>query len=85
MEAWDDDALFRLDDEEEDSEFVMGNFADSYGEDFFGLRELGIAEELGLSSLTIPKKLLKSKQHSMKLEQRYDSHSLYRCRHLTGL
>ena len=65
VEAWDDEALFRLDDEEEDSEFVMGNFADSYGEDFFGLRELGIAEELGLSNLTIPKKLLKSKKYDM--------------------
>lgn len=43
-----------------------GNFADSFGEDFLGLRELGIASELGLSSLTIPKKLLKGKhkQHN---------------------
>lgn len=39
----------------------MGNFADSFGEDFLGLRELGIAAEFGLSSLTIPKKLLKDK------------------------
>lgn len=38
-----------------------GNFADSFGEDFLGLRELGIAEEFGLTSLTIPKKLLKGK------------------------
>ncbi|KAI0941499.1 hypothetical protein AcW1_003374 [Taiwanofungus camphoratus] len=61
-EAWDDDALFQIaDDEEEEGEFVMGNFADSFGEDFLGLRELGIAAEFGLSSLTIPKKLLKGK------------------------
>ncbi|KAI0343585.1 hypothetical protein BDW22DRAFT_1356046 [Trametopsis cervina] len=61
-EAWDDGALFRAeDDEEEEGEFVMGNFADSFGEDFLGLRELGIAEEFGLSTLTIPKKLLKGK------------------------
>jgi transcriptional activator SPT7 len=39
----------------------MGGFADSLGDDFLGLRELGIAEELGLSSLAIPKKLLKGK------------------------
>ena len=38
-----------------------GNFADSFGEDFLGLRELGIADEFGLSSLTIPRKLLKGK------------------------
>lgn len=38
-----------------------GNFADSFGEDFLGLRELGIAAEFGLNSLTIPKRLLKGK------------------------
>ena len=70
--AWDDDALFGAEeDEEEEGEFVMyvlhlypvhhfltslrGNFADAYGEDFLGLRELGIAAEFGLSSLSIPK------------------------------
>ncbi|OBZ69870.1 hypothetical protein A0H81_10152, partial [Grifola frondosa] len=61
-EAWDDEAIFRNEgDEEEEGEFVMGNFAESFGEDFLGLRELGIASEFGLSSLTIPKKLLKGK------------------------
>ncbi|KAL6305105.1 hypothetical protein BKA93DRAFT_230818 [Sparassis latifolia] len=61
-EAWDDDALFHnAEDEAEEGEFVMGNFADSFGEDFLGLRELGIAAEFGLSSLTIPKRLLKGK------------------------
>lgn len=38
-----------------------GNFADSFGDDFFGLKELGIADEFGLSSLTVPKRLLKGK------------------------
>ncbi|EMD32993.1 hypothetical protein CERSUDRAFT_126483 [Gelatoporia subvermispora B] len=61
-EAWDDEVLFRnQEDEEEEGELVMGNFADSFGEDFLGLRELGIAAEFGLSSLAIPKKLLKGK------------------------
>ncbi|OSC97569.1 Bromodomain-domain-containing protein, partial [Trametes coccinea BRFM310] len=60
-EAWDDDALFRMEGEEEEGEFVMGNFAESFGEDFLGLKELGIADEFGLSSLTIPKRLLKGK------------------------
>ena len=32
-----------------------------YGEDFLGLRELGIASELGVSSLSVPKKLLRAK------------------------
>ncbi|KAI0365089.1 hypothetical protein BV20DRAFT_1028716 [Pilatotrama ljubarskyi] len=60
-EAWDDDALFRMEGEEEDGEFVMGNFAESFGEDFLGLKELGIADEFGLASLSIPKRLLKGK------------------------
>ncbi|KZT22458.1 hypothetical protein NEOLEDRAFT_1097621 [Neolentinus lepideus HHB14362 ss-1] len=61
-EALDDDALFaHEDDEHEDSAFVMGNFADALGDDFLGLKELGIADEFGLSSLSIPKKLLKGK------------------------
>ena len=32
-----------------------------FGEDFLGLRELGIASELGVSSLSVPKKLLRPK------------------------
>ncbi|KAA1476547.1 hypothetical protein DENSPDRAFT_867330 [Dentipellis sp. KUC8613] len=61
-EAPDDDALFgNEDDEEEESAFVMGQFTEDIGEDFLGLRELGIAAELGLSNLSIPKKLLKGK------------------------
>ncbi|KAI0774954.1 hypothetical protein BD413DRAFT_611933 [Trametes elegans] len=60
-EAWDDEALFRMEGEEEDGEFVTGNFAESFGEDFLGLKELGIADEFGLASLSIPKRLLKGK------------------------
>ncbi|KAH7911321.1 hypothetical protein BJ138DRAFT_1150946 [Hygrophoropsis aurantiaca] len=62
VEALDDDALFAAEDDEEDEgAFVMGNFSDAFGDDFLGLRELGIAAEFGMSSLTIPKKLLKGK------------------------
>ena len=43
-----------------------GNFADSFGDDFLGLRELGIAAEFGLSSLSIPKRLLKGKKTGAK-------------------
>ena len=32
-----------------------------YGEDFLGLRELGITSELGVSTLSVPKKLLRAK------------------------
>ncbi|TFK50878.1 hypothetical protein OE88DRAFT_1660007 [Heliocybe sulcata] len=61
-EVMDDDALFaHEDDENEDGAFVMGNFADALGDDFLGLKELGIADEFGLSSLSVPKKLLRGK------------------------
>ncbi|KAF8260333.1 hypothetical protein EI94DRAFT_1748778 [Lactarius quietus] len=64
-EAIDDDTLFaNEDDEEEESAFVMGQFTDDIGEDFLGLRELGIAAEFGLSSLSIPKRLLKGKKNA---------------------
>jgi hypothetical protein len=39
-----------------------GEFADVLGEDYLGLRALGIAAEFGLSNLSIPKKLLKGKK-----------------------
>ncbi|KAH9066066.1 hypothetical protein EDB83DRAFT_2381286 [Lactarius deliciosus] len=64
-EAIDDDTLFaNEDDEEEESAFVMGQFTDDIGEDFLGLRELGIAAEFGLSSLSVPKRLLKGKKNA---------------------
>lgn len=34
-----------------------GNFAEELGEDFLGLRELGIDREFGLNSLTVPSSL----------------------------
>jgi len=39
-----------------------GEFADVLGEDYLGLRELGIADEFGLSALSVPKKLLRGKK-----------------------
>jgi len=60
-EAIDDDALFGNEDEE-DNAFVMGDFTEAFGEDFLGLRELGIASELGLSNLSVPKKLMRPKR-----------------------
>ncbi|KAJ8488105.1 hypothetical protein ONZ45_g14087 [Pleurotus djamor] len=61
VEVPEDEGLFE-EDEEEGGALVLGNFADAFGEDFFGLRELGIAAEYGLSSLTIPKRLFKGKK-----------------------
>ncbi|KIJ15637.1 hypothetical protein PAXINDRAFT_169074 [Paxillus involutus ATCC 200175] len=66
VDVLDDDALFGVgsEDEESESAFAMGlgGFSDALSEDFLGLKELGIAAEFGLSSLSIPKRLLKAKQ-----------------------
>lgn len=66
IDVLDDDALFGPGSEDEESEtpFAMGlgGFSEAFDEDFLGLRELGIAAELGLSSLNVPKRLLKGKR-----------------------
>lgn len=36
---------------------ARGNFTEELGEDFFGLRELGLDKEFGMSSLSIPASL----------------------------
>lgn len=41
---------------------LRGGFAGELGEDFFGLRELGLDQEFGLTSLSIPRKLLRSRR-----------------------
>ncbi|TFK33829.1 hypothetical protein BDQ12DRAFT_727456 [Crucibulum laeve] len=61
-EVLEDEGLFESEDEEETGALAMGDFADMVGEDYLGLRELGIAAEFGLSNLSIPKKLLKGKK-----------------------
>ncbi|KAK4549208.1 hypothetical protein LTR36_007666 [Oleoguttula mirabilis] len=45
-------------------EFVQGDFAQEIDDDFFGLRELGLAAELGLESLSVPLHLLQNRMHS---------------------
>ncbi|GLB37890.1 putative bromo domain containing protein [Lyophyllum shimeji] len=63
VEMLDDEGLFRFDEEDEEAgALAIGDFADALGEDYLGLRELGIAAEFGLSSLAIPKKLLRGKK-----------------------
>ncbi|MBW0470903.1 hypothetical protein O181_010618 [Austropuccinia psidii MF-1] len=49
-----DDDLFAKDGEA----LVTGEFTNELGEDFFGLRDLGLDSELGLTSLKIPSNLL---------------------------
>ncbi|KAJ7346467.1 hypothetical protein DFH08DRAFT_700766 [Mycena albidolilacea] len=61
VDVLDDEGLFE-DEEEEGGALTMGDFADVVGEDYLGLRELGIAAEFGMSSLSIPKKLLRGKR-----------------------
>lgn len=45
-------------------QFVGGDFADELGEDFFGFRELGLEDELGLDNLAVPFHLLQNRMHS---------------------
>ncbi|KAG6899849.1 hypothetical protein C0993_006272 [Termitomyces sp. T159_Od127] len=61
-EVLEDEGLFEEEEEEEAGVLAIGDFADALGEDYLGLRELGIAAEFGLSNLSIPKKLLRRKK-----------------------
>ncbi|KAF8627032.1 hypothetical protein AX15_004566 [Amanita polypyramis BW_CC] len=61
-EVVEDEGLFEEEEEDETGALAVGDFADVLGEDYLGLRELGIAAEFGMSSLTIPKKLLRGKK-----------------------
>ncbi|CAK4032306.1 Transcriptional activator spt7 [Lecanosticta acicola] len=45
-------------------QFVGGDFAEDLDEDFFGFRELGLAAELGLETLSVPLHLLQNRMHS---------------------
>lgn len=45
-------------------QFVGGDFAGDIDEDFFGFKELGLAEELGLDSLSVPLHLLQNRMQS---------------------
>ncbi|WWC89960.1 uncharacterized protein L201_004889 [Kwoniella dendrophila CBS 6074] len=42
-----------------------GNFADELGEDFLGLRDLGIDKEFGLSTLTVPSSLFYGRRRKL--------------------
>ncbi|KAJ3748436.1 SAGA complex protein [Lentinula detonsa] len=67
VETLEDEGLFDEEEEDETSALALGEFADTLGVDYFGLRELGIADEFGMSSLTIPKRLLNGKKRRMNL------------------
>ncbi|KAJ7623356.1 hypothetical protein FB45DRAFT_797436 [Roridomyces roridus] len=62
VDVLDDEGLFEDEDEEDSAALTMGDFADALGEDYLGLRELGIAAEFGMSSLSVPKRLLRGKR-----------------------
>ncbi|KAJ2917713.1 hypothetical protein MD484_g2706, partial [Candolleomyces efflorescens] len=62
QEALEDEGLFEEEDEEEAGALAIGDFAEALGEDYLGLRELGIADEFGLNNLSVPKSLLKRKK-----------------------
>lgn len=42
-------------------QFVSGDFSEELGDDFFGFKELGLDEELGLTSMSVPLHLLQSR------------------------
>jgi transcriptional activator SPT7 len=45
-------------------QFIGGDFAEEIGEDFFGFKELGLDQEFGLASLSVPLHLLQNRMHS---------------------
>ncbi|GAB7363346.1 hypothetical protein MBLNU230_g3627t1 [Neophaeotheca triangularis] len=45
-------------------QFASGDFAEDFDEDYFGLKELGIADELGLATLSVPFHLLQNRVNS---------------------
>lgn len=45
-------------------QFVGGDFAEDIDEDFFGFKELGLAEEFGLETLSVPLHLLQNRMHN---------------------
>lgn len=42
-------------------QFVTGDFSEEIGDDFFGFKELGLDQELGLTSMSVPLHLLQSR------------------------
>ncbi|KAJ3791468.1 hypothetical protein GGU11DRAFT_832319, partial [Lentinula aff. detonsa] len=67
VETLEDEGFFDEEEEDETSALALGEFADTLGVDYFGLREMGITGEFGMSSLTIPKRLLNGKKRRMNL------------------
>ncbi|ORX39969.1 hypothetical protein BD324DRAFT_648586 [Kockovaella imperatae] len=64
-----DDMMFA-----EDGEMLLdGNFAEELGEDFLGLREMGIDKEFGLSSLTVPSSLFHGRRKRVANADQYGS------------
>ncbi|KAF2433830.1 hypothetical protein EJ08DRAFT_583263 [Tothia fuscella] len=49
---------------DQSEQFVGGDFAEDIGEDYFGFKELGLMEEFGLSSLSVPLHLLQNRMYN---------------------
>lgn len=49
-------------------QFVTGDFSEEVGDDFFGFKELGIEEELGLSSLSVPLHILQTRNFNFNID-----------------
>lgn len=45
-------------------QFVGGDFATDIDEDFFGFKELGLDQEFGLATLSVPLHLLQNRMHN---------------------
>ena len=45
-------------------QFVGGDFAEDLDEDFFGFKDLGLDQEFGLTSLSVPLHLLQNRMHN---------------------
>lgn len=45
-------------------QFVTGDFSEEIGEDFFGFKSLGLEDELGLTSMSVPLHLLQNRSYN---------------------
>lgn len=53
-------------------QFMTGDFSEELGDDFFGFRELGLDQELGLTSMSVPLHLLQSRFAASSMQNTVD-------------
>lgn len=49
-------------------QFISGDFSEEIGDDFFGFRELGLEDELGLTSLSVPLHILQNRSFNFNID-----------------